>query len=180
MTKLSNQSTSISVTTKKLGALKSSFINRLLRNVVFLFSLFISTNSSFAQSQIDNEENDPDMPGAFGKSKMSKEAFMLLREEDIARRRGIQRDEIFDPMLRINAIQRMNQQRSQWRGTSPINSLNALSVWTEIGPNPIPNGQVQSGSPLPVSGRTTAIAVHPANANIVYVGTAQGGVYRKW
>ena len=108
---------------------------------------------------MDNEENDPDMPGAFGKSKISKEAFMLLREEDIARRRGILKDEIVDPMLRIRAIQRMNQQKSQLRGTSTLNSPSAVGVWTEIGPNPIPNGQVQSGSPLPVSGRTTAIAV---------------------
>src|SRR5262249_7091307 len=31
---------------------------------------------------------------------------------------------------------------------------------------------------VPVSGRTTAIAVHPGNPDIAYVGTAQGGVYR--
>jgi len=50
-------------------------------------------------------------------------------------------------------------------------------TWTPIGPAPIPNGQTQLVS-TPVSGRTTAIAVHPANPNIVYVGVAQGGVYR--
>ena len=31
---------------------------------------------------------------------------------------------------------------------------------------------------LAVSGRVSAIAVHPGNADIVYVGAAQGGVYR--
>jgi hypothetical protein len=56
------------------------------------------------------------------------------------------------------------------------NSL--LATWTEIGPNPIPNGQVQAGTRTPVSGRTIAIAVHPTNPNLVYVGTAQGGLYR--
>lgn len=55
---------------------------------------------------------------------------------------------------------------------------NAVAAWTEIGPNPIPNGQVQSGSQLAVSGRTIAIAVHPTDPNIVYAGTAQGGLYR--
>ncbi|MBL8191578.1 MAG: putative Ig domain-containing protein, partial [Acidobacteria bacterium] len=51
------------------------------------------------------------------------------------------------------------------------------TTWTEIGPSPIPNGQTE-GVSTAVSGRTTAIAVHPTNPNIVYVGTAQGGVYR--
>src|ERR1700730_9665226 len=49
-------------------------------------------------------------------------------------------------------------------------------AWTELGPFGI-NGQT-SGRVDPVSGRTTAIAIHPTNPSIVYVGTAQGGVYR--
>ncbi|MEY2544577.1 MAG: hypothetical protein QOE81_2038, partial [Verrucomicrobiota bacterium] len=58
-------------------------------------------------------------------------------------------------------------------------------AWAAIGPTPIPNGQTapanSSGISLtqaPVSGRTTAIAIDPADANIVYIGTAQGGLYR--
>lgn len=50
--------------------------------------------------------------------------------------------------------------------------------WTEIGPNPIPNAQVQTGASTPASGRTVAIAIHPTDPNIVYAGTAQGGLYR--
>src|SRR5206468_1314279 len=46
------------------------------------------------------------------------------------------------------------------------------------GPAPIPNGQVAGGGTVPVSGRVTAIAAHPTNPSLVYVGTAQGGVYR--
>ena len=49
--------------------------------------------------------------------------------------------------------------------------------WTFIGPAPIPNGQTSVRTD-PVSGRVSAIAVDPANPNIVYVGVAQGGVYR--
>src|SRR5262249_30092930 len=49
--------------------------------------------------------------------------------------------------------------------------------WTPLGPAPVPNGQTQ-GRTDPVTGRVTAIAVHPTNPNTVYVGTAQGGVYR--
>jgi uncharacterized repeat protein (TIGR01451 family) len=55
-------------------------------------------------------------------------------------------------------------------------SINGVT-WTPIGPYPIPNGQTQNRTD-PVSGRVTAIVVHPVNSNIVYVGTAQGGVYR--
>ena len=58
-------------------------------------------------------------------------------------------------------------------------------TWTALGPAPIPNGQTipadANGISLtqaPVSGRVTAVAIDPANANIVYVGTAQGGLYK--
>src|SRR5947208_1420898 len=58
-------------------------------------------------------------------------------------------------------------------------------AWAAIGPTPIPNGQTipadVNGISLtqsPVSGRVTSVAIDPGNANIVYVGTAQGGVYK--
>ncbi|MFN8587856.1 MAG: T9SS type A sorting domain-containing protein [Candidatus Eisenbacteria bacterium] len=50
--------------------------------------------------------------------------------------------------------------------------------WTSLGPEPIPNGQ--TFPVVPVSGRVTAIAVDPQHADTVYVGTAQGGVYRSF
>ena len=52
-----------------------------------------------------------------------------------------------------------------------------LAPWIPLGPAPIPNGQTV-GISTPVSGRTISIAVHPTNPNIVYVGAAQGGLYR--
>jgi hypothetical protein len=58
-------------------------------------------------------------------------------------------------------------------------------IWVPIGPSPIPNGQtlpldtpLNSPQEKPVSGRVSAIAVDPKNPNIVYVGGAQGGVFR--
>jgi photosystem II stability/assembly factor-like uncharacterized protein len=60
-------------------------------------------------------------------------------------------------------------------------------IWIPLGPSPIPNGQTfpvlftlppNSPEEKPVSGRVNAIAVDPANPNIVYVGPAQGGVFR--
>ena len=49
-------------------------------------------------------------------------------------------------------------------------------AWTALGPSPIPNGQVVGA--LAVSGRVTAFVIDPNNSNKVYLGTAQGGVYR--
>jgi hypothetical protein len=46
------------------------------------------------------------------------------------------------------------------------------TVWKPIGPSPIAEGGLRA------NGVATAIATHPNNANIVYLGTAGGGVWR--
>ncbi|HEY7281104.1 MAG TPA: hypothetical protein VID47_05855 [Actinomycetota bacterium] len=71
---------------------------------------------------------------------------------------------------RLTAIRRLEHQRAD-RGKG-----GAGPAWTALGPDPIPNGQ--TNPTRPVSGRVTAIAVDPADPNDVYVGTAQGGLYR--
>src|SRR5262249_29018245 len=100
------------------------------------------------------------------------------RAEHIGRLRGIEPGQPFDPTLRNRALDQMAraQRESTARGAPLISS----SSWTPIGPAPIPNGQVDAppAPPIPVSGRVTAIAVHPTNPNTAYVGTAQGGLYR--
>jgi hypothetical protein len=55
-----------------------------------------------------------------------------------------------------------------------------LPTWSALGPSAIPDGQTDTsvGPAAPVSGRLTAIAVHPTNPNIVFAGAAQGGVWR--
>lgn len=55
--------------------------------------------------------------------------------------------------------------------------LAPIPTWTALGPFPIPNGQTENRVD-PVSGRVTAIAVHPTDPLIAYVGAAQGGLYR--
>src|SRR5258708_4778099 len=114
-------------------------------------------------------------------------------------------DKHFDPAARGEAIHQMRDQErslreSRTRGnanskgspdagtgngsstSAPAMNNNAplpgdLLPWTPLGPAPMPNGQTTAIS-TPVSGRVTAIVVHPTNENIVYVGTAQGGLYR--
>lgn len=138
------------------------------------------------------ENDDPDIPRAW-KNAMSKEEYMLRREENIALMRGIGTGLPFDPDLRIQAIDQLSQQQQRLlgateggRGTSSGSqsaqsagaSASAITgTWTPIGPFPIPNGQTV-GVSTAVSGRTVAIVVHPTNPDIAYVGTAQGGLYR--
>ena len=50
-------------------------------------------------------------------------------------------------------------------------SLNG-TVWAPIGPSPIDQGAISA------NGQVTAIAVNPNNSNIIYIGTAWGGVWR--
>ena len=133
-----------------------------------------------------DEENDPDLPaGLRGLVKIDPAEYLRLRSEYIARIRGIDVKNPPDLHLRTNAIGVMEQQELQIQraaqaagGSGPL----VPGTWTELGPAPIPNGQTSPtfdpAGEFPVSGRVTSIAVHPSNSNIVYVGAAQGGVYR--
>ncbi|HKD10942.1 MAG TPA: hypothetical protein VKE50_02660 [Thermoanaerobaculia bacterium] len=64
--------------------------------------------------------------------------------------------------------------------TGPPGGGTSSPTWVPIGPGTIPNGQTDTsvGPANPVSGRVSAIEVDPTNSNIVYVGGAQGGVWK--
>ncbi|HET9768407.1 MAG TPA: hypothetical protein VFS60_16265, partial [Thermoanaerobaculia bacterium] len=119
---------------------------------------------------------DPDMP-AFMRGRMDEAEYLQLRNEAIAQKRGLPYGTTaFNP--RVKAIRDMEAvMASAAHQQSPDISETS---WTEIGPNPIPNGQTSGypGVTHAVSGRTISIAVHPTDPNKVYVGTAQGGLYR--
>lgn len=124
------------------------------------------------QASAQNEE-DPDLPPGMN-SNISKEEFLSKRESYISNLRGNQFIDVTTYKARENAIiQKNNQERAQAQNPA---SLILVPNWTQLGPSPIPNGQTSPS--VAVSGRTTAIAVHPTNPNLVYVGTANGGVYR--
>jgi hypothetical protein len=58
--------------------------------------------------------------------------------------------------------------------TLPTISLSP-TAWTPIGPAPIDD---PTGANEPATGRITAIAADPGNANIIYIGSAGGGVWK--
>jgi hypothetical protein len=150
-----------------------------------------STETQSATQEGDGD--DPDLPDFLG-GNVDKDAYLQMRDAYIARIRGIDPNSgPPDPRMRMNAIRTLQRQESMTYGNktlspaahsvSPFSPLSSPSAttWTELGPDPIPNGatiNTPAGTLVPVSGRVTAIAVHPANPNIIYVGAAQGGVYR--
>jgi len=112
-------------------------------------------------------DDDPDLPPG---AAVAPADYLLRRAEHVGLLRGLPDAAKLPYSPRALAIRQLEKQLA-------AQPLANLSTWTPIGPAPIPNGQTTSVS-VPVSGRVTAIAVHPTNPNIVYVGTAQGGVYR--
>lgn len=117
---------------------------------------------------VAEEDEDADLPDQM-RGRIDKERYLQLRDEYIATLRGLPFLSAENP--RLKAIGQMKSQQGDFGpfGIGP--------GWTPIGPAPIPNGQTTTIQTA-VSGRVTCVAIHPSNANIVYVGTAQGGVYR--
>lgn len=126
---------------------------------------------------VDEEEaDDPDLPPGMA-GKIDKEEYLRARGDYIDMLRGRTGDAPVD--ARDKAIQQMEKQEAQQRTPFKRNTASLVNTtnWTFVGPAPIPLGQT-STTRVPVSGRTISIAVDPADPNTVYVGTAQGGLYR--
>ncbi len=144
--------------------------NYLRRKYIIILLLLFNCAKTVAQ-QPTGTNADPDLP--IFSTNVDKEAYLKNRSEFIAQKRGIPYNLPYN--ARLFAIEEKNRQE-QVQLNSP-NSILSAPNWVAEGPFPIPNGQTTGGS-VAVSGRVTAIAVHPTNANIVYAGTANGGIYR--
>ncbi|HJT45230.1 MAG TPA: hypothetical protein VJ721_03065, partial [Chthoniobacterales bacterium] len=147
--------------------------------VGMLFILGI-TLAGVAMSQFKaSPDQDPDRP-AFFRGNIDGGEYLRLRDAQIARMRGFEPGKPFDPTARSRAIAKMNSQVAQLQAAHKLGgeaNVNVSTGWVELGPSPIPNGQTQ-GVSRPVSGRVTDLVIDPSDPNKVYVGTAQGGVYR--
>ena len=118
-------------------------------------------------------DDDPDLPpGASGT--VDKADYLRRRGEHVEMLRGLPHGLPYDP--RERAIQEKKRQEVVVRERAQ-QAGKLLAAWAPIGPMPIPNGQT-SGTSVAVSGRTISIAIHPTDPNTLYVGTAQGGLYK--
>ena len=59
----------------------------------------------------------------------------------------------------------------------PLQAAAGLPLWENIGPAPMLNSRMGQ-QPVDVSGRVLALAIDPRNSNVVYAGTALGGVWK--
>ncbi|HLW53408.1 MAG TPA: Ig-like domain-containing protein [Candidatus Angelobacter sp.] len=158
----------------------------------FVLALAQTKNSSTSQlsttaatsSSPEEDDDSADIP-PFARGHLGEQEYLRLRDQQIRQLRGVD-DLIRDPGARSRAIHAMEsreqvlrQKRAQ-SGAAGASSVGPAVIWNALGPDPIPNGQVQSGAEIPVSGRITALAIDPTDStgNTVYVGAAQGGVYR--
>ncbi len=122
--------------------------------------------SELFKNEIEEGE-DPDLPPG---QKIGKEEYLRLRTEQIDMIRGF---DTAQPDSRTKAIRKMEDGERQITAQRGSLVLPEAAMWQPLGPAPIPvNGTIS------YSGRVASIAVHPTNPNIVYVGTAQGGLYR--
>jgi hypothetical protein len=120
----------------------------------------------------ENDKYDPDLPQHM-QGRIDKAEYLRLRDEYIGLLRGIDPAAPIDVSMRNQAIQAMERQVPTRPGNVPFPG------WMQLGPSPVPNGQTQQfPNVAPVSGRATCVAVDPTNSNKVYLGTAQGGVWR--
>src|SRR5258708_34084193 len=141
--------------------------------------------------ETDEGESDADLPSK-GRVRIDKGLYLEMRDEYVNLLRGVDLSapKPFNPSRRVGAIELMNTQQIEQdqarRAIEEKNSIDGnvkplapLSSWVNIGPFNLPNGQTQQfPTTAPVNGRTTAVAVDPTNSNKVYIGTAQGGVWR--
>ncbi len=147
--------------------LKYAFFAVLVCSAVFVGFQVSAENPAMKEYLERGEEEDQDvLPG----TRIDKEDYLKQRQEQIDWLRGL---DTAKPDSRGKAITEMQRsedalERRRRELNQPLDSL-----WVPIGPSPIPVNASTS-----YSGRISAIAVHPTNPNIVYVGAAQGGVYR--
>jgi hypothetical protein len=140
-------------------------------------------SQSAASSDVSEDDDDsPDIP-PFARSRTSEKQYLELRDQQLRLQRGLD-DLVNDPQARSRAIRTMRLQEQSSRRMQTGSGVSGAAPllppsWSPLGPSPIPNGQTIMNT-VAVSGRVTAIAIDPADAsgNTVYVGTAQGGLYR--
>ena len=135
------------------------------RLVWALLTAFVSTSVPAPAFADDDVAEDADVP-AF--SKIDKAEYRRLRDEHLSLVRGVPHFLPYEP--RSRALREMAAQEAATASIDP-------AFWTPDRPRADPERPDQPALG-PVSGRTVAIAVHPTNPDIVYVGAAQGGVYR--
>ncbi|HUR97595.1 MAG TPA: hypothetical protein VMZ26_05945, partial [Pyrinomonadaceae bacterium] len=145
---------------------------KVVRIVFFFFAIAVIAAPVwwYISADINEKEFDEDEPDMPMSVKMSKEEYFQLRNEHLDLLRGY---DTAKQDSRTRAVRKMEQAELELASRRAVEGAPAAQQWRPLGPAPLPISASVSNS-----GRVSAIAVHPTNPNIVYVGTAQGGLYR--
>src|SRR5215216_6517454 len=116
------------------------------------------------------------------REEMSNEPLRKESEEDVERPRDpdegdIGVDKVLRKLDKSYAELRLNALDHSHRLASAAPTP-GISNWIQIGPLAAPNGQALFGNGILVTGRITSMAVDPTDARIIYIGAAQGGVWK--
>lgn len=148
------------------------------RSLIVIFAFIVVAGASawwyISAEQPDGKpfnESEPDMPSPLS-VKIDKEEYMRLRADQLGMWRGVDTAKQGSRTRAIREMERSERELAARREASDQRPL-AVARWRSLGPAPIPVNAATS-----YSGRISAIAVHPTNPDIVYIGAAQGGVYR--
>jgi hypothetical protein len=79
-------------------------------------------------------------------------------------------------LMRLKALSERDASSMLEKAMAPVDT--ARANWTPMGPLAVPNGQTYGGARVLISGRVTAIAPHPTDGNVIFIGTSRGGVWR--
>lgn len=124
------------------------------------------------------------LPRRFRNLRIDRETYLTLRDQHLNRLRGLGTKAAFDPRIRNSAITQLERREREIkqavnRRIGSALQPNLIPSWIELGPRPLPNGETQQfPATAAVTGRATAVVVDPTNSDKVYLGTAQGGVWR--
>src|SRR2546427_3148116 len=92
-----------------------------------------------SRDDVDGDDSDPDLP-PFARGRIDEDTYLRLREEPIARLRGLELDKPFDSGARGRAIRQMEGQESRLfeigQGSSIAPIVGITAAWTALGPAP--------------------------------------------
>jgi hypothetical protein len=109
-------------------------------------------------------------------SKGLKELKRLPADDPLQRHEGTTMD-LYHSIKENNSLS--NLRLAALKHTQEMPTLDTkIGKWLQLGPTAIAYGQTDSPSRVLVTGRITSIVVDPTDPNIIYVGAAQGGVWK--
>jgi len=134
--------------------------------------LFLVATVLPAGAQHRDRDDDDEAREEAGLQQGRREWFSALRKGDPAR----------SAHARLKSVEEIRRRNTGRRGTASANAganasaganAPAIGNWLQIGPQPATFSSISQ-----VSGRVTALAVSPGNTAVVYMGTADGGVWK--